>query len=55
MKLKHWMIVGVPVLLVFGLMAFVPGIVSSKWFFISGIIAIQGGLVIALAKASKDK
>ena len=55
MKLKHWMIVVVPVMLVFGLMAFVPGIISSNWFFFVAIAAIFGGLVFALAGHSKDE
>lgn len=55
MNPKHWMIVVVPVLLVFGLMAFVPHINSSHWFLFMAVAAIYGGLVGALAKASKDK
>jgi hypothetical protein len=54
MKLKHWMMVVVPVLLVFGLMAFVPRLLSSKWFFFVAIAAIFGGLIFALAGHSKD-
>jgi hypothetical protein len=52
MKLVY--IVAVPVILVLLLMAYVPGLRSSTFFFILAIFAIQGGLVFALWKRSQN-
>ncbi len=53
--MKTFLIVGSPVVIILLLMAYVPGLNTSVWFLLLGLVAIYGGLVFALTRASKDQ
>ena len=51
----RWLIVGAPTVLALLLMAYVPGLNTSTSFLGLAIVAIYGGLVVALTKGNNDE
>lgn len=52
--MKKFLIVASPTIIILLLMAYVPGLSTSRWFLIIGLGAIFGGLVFALMRVSKN-